>query len=55
MKELRGDNPVRMADHWYSYTHEPDWNLFGKFIDGEIDLRRAREIAGLRNGGAATA
>ena len=55
LKELRGDNPVRMADHWYSYTHEPDWNLFGKFIDGEIDLRRAREIAGLRNGGAATA
>ena len=26
--DLQGDNPDRIADHWYSYTHDPNWGLF---------------------------
>lgn len=30
--DISGDNPGNIADHWYSYTHEPNWPLFADFI-----------------------
>ena len=43
--ELRGDNPKKIADHWYTYTHKPNWKLFGDFIGGGARLSDLRDIA----------
>ena len=44
-KNLRGDNPDRIADHWYSYTHECNWVLFRDFLLGQQKLSHFRPIA----------
>ena len=41
--DLCGDNPDSIGDHWYSYTHEPNWFLFRDFLSGTL------AIDGLRN------
>ena len=52
-EDLQGDNPERIADHWYSYTHEPNWDLFKDFIFGERHLADLRPIAEAETNGAA--
>ena len=44
-KNLRGDNPNNIADHWYSYRHADNWPLFCDFLNGMRSLSQLRDIA----------
>ncbi len=36
--DLRGDNPGRWGDHWYSYLWDPNWRLYNAIFAGrDID------------------
>ena len=41
---LRGDNPDKLMDHWYSYLHKPNWKLFGDFLNCSAKLDEIRGI-----------
>ena len=42
---IRGDNPTKIADHWYSYNHDGNWPLFCDFLSGKRKIDDLRNIA----------
>lgn len=45
--DVEGNAPQSRWDHWFSYTHAPNWALFSSFLAGE---RSAAEITDIVNG-----
>ncbi len=35
---LRGDNPGAYGDHWYSFKHDGNWDLYRKWLDGSLRI-----------------
>lgn len=48
--DLRGDNPNGIADHWFTYTHLPNWLLFGDFLAARKSLDDLRRVLSSEDG-----